>query len=157
MRVLRERNVPLSDSDEDDVLVSAFGSFWRCAQRGYYANHKDVDDLWKLILTITVRKARQRARDYFALKRGGGRVGHLGAMAECTLDSKLPLDIEWHCEEEVHRLLDLLSPQARRTTLLRLEGYTNLEIAVIDGCSLPTVTRRLTLTRGIMIAEGLGL
>ncbi len=60
--------------DPDDVVQSAFISFWKRASEGQFARDIDRDDLWNLLGVITVRKARKKIRDTRALKRGGGNV-----------------------------------------------------------------------------------
>ena len=47
----------------------------------------------------------------------------------------------------LYHLLELLDGDMRHIALLKLEGYTNEEIAAAMGCSLPTVERRLRLIR----------
>jgi DNA-directed RNA polymerase specialized sigma24 family protein len=50
--------------------------------------------------------------------------------------------------EEVRRLLGLLKDDAqRRVAMLKLEDYTNKEIADKMDCSLATIERRLRLIR----------
>jgi DNA-directed RNA polymerase specialized sigma24 family protein len=56
--------------------------------------------------------------------------------------------------EAVDRLFGLLDDQElRRIALTKLEGYSNEEIAVEIGRSLPTVERRLKMIREIWKAE----
>src|SRR5215212_3505935 len=61
-------------ADEEDVALSAFDSFIRGAEEGRFPRLDDRDDLWKLLLTITVRKAADLRQARGRLKRGGGRV-----------------------------------------------------------------------------------
>src|SRR4051794_27387401 len=44
-------------SDEEDVALSAFESFYRRAEQGRFPRLNDRDDLWQLLFVLTVRKA----------------------------------------------------------------------------------------------------
>jgi hypothetical protein len=63
---------PLRTADEEDVALSAFDSFCRAAEHGRVPRLHDRDDLWRLLLTITSRKASRRVRDERRQKRRGG-------------------------------------------------------------------------------------
>src|SRR5262245_52985050 len=43
--------------DEEDAALSAFDSFCRGAERGRFPDLADRDDLWRLLVVLTVRKA----------------------------------------------------------------------------------------------------
>src|SRR5262249_21941483 len=48
--------------DEEDVALSAMDSFLRAAERGRFPNLHSRDNLWAVLVTITVRKAWKAAR-----------------------------------------------------------------------------------------------
>ena len=54
--------------------MSAFQSFCDRAGRGQFPKLDDRDDLWRLLATITVRKALDTMRHQTRRKRGGGHV-----------------------------------------------------------------------------------
>src|SRR6266852_4950772 len=60
--------------DEEDVALSAFDSFCRGAQEGRFPNLADRDDLWRLLLVITARKALDQLERQGRLKRGRGQL-----------------------------------------------------------------------------------
>ena len=60
--------------DEEDVALSAMNSFYRGGREGRFDQLKDRDELWKLLLTITIRKAGLARRTFGRQKRGGGQV-----------------------------------------------------------------------------------
>jgi len=66
--------IPRRDYDEEDVAISAMNSFYQGMVQHKFDHLHNRDDLWRLLVTITVRKAAARRRSYFAQKRGGGRV-----------------------------------------------------------------------------------
>jgi ECF sigma factor len=61
-------------ADEEDVALSAFDSFCRRAGEGRFPDIEDRDDLWKLLIALTARKALNVIRREGQQKRGGGRV-----------------------------------------------------------------------------------
>src|SRR5262249_55948531 len=66
---------------EEAVALSAFDSFCRNAADGRFPQLADRDDLWRLLVVITARKAAHLARDERRQKRGGGAV-HLDTSPE---------------------------------------------------------------------------
>ena len=63
-----------ADEDEEDAASSAFNSFCTGAARGKFPQLADRDDLWRLLVVITARKAMAQANRNARQKRGGGRV-----------------------------------------------------------------------------------
>ena len=49
-------------ADEEDVAVSVFQSFCRCARKNQFPDLRDRNDLWHLIVRITERKACDQLR-----------------------------------------------------------------------------------------------
>ena len=50
-----------ADEDEEDAALSAFNSFCDGAARGKFPQLADRDDLWRLLVVITARKAMAQA------------------------------------------------------------------------------------------------
>jgi DNA-directed RNA polymerase specialized sigma24 family protein len=71
----RLRGVPLASEDEEDVALSAFDSLCQGALAGEFPALEDRDDLWRLLASITARKAVDLRRRGGRLKRGGSRYG----------------------------------------------------------------------------------
>jgi hypothetical protein len=65
---------PRRAADEDDVALSAFASFYRGVECDRFPQLADWDGLWRLLVTITARKALHLARNEHSQKRGGGFV-----------------------------------------------------------------------------------
>ena len=61
-------------ADQEDVALSAFDSFCRGLKRGRFPDLHDRDNLWKLLVVLTARKASHLIRDEQRLKRGGGQT-----------------------------------------------------------------------------------
>jgi RNA polymerase sigma factor (sigma-70 family) len=153
------RAAPKRAADEEDVVVSAFETFFRRTREGQFPRLDDRDDLWQLLVAITERKAFNQMRDQGRLKRGGGKVRGESVFRQQGRDDSPPgLDGKRGVEptpemaallaEDLRVLLDRLTDdELRRIALLKLEGWTNPEIAAKTGRSLPTIERRLRLIR----------
>ncbi len=151
MRLLR---APRLAADEEDVALSAFHSFCRAAEQGRFPNLDDRDDLWRLLVVLTTRKAAHLIRDGSRLKRGGG---GRGGEEEVDLDlvaGEEP-DPEFVAEvaEESRRLLSRLDETQRSIVMWKMEGYTNEEIAGKLACVPRTVERKLRLILEIWEGE----
>jgi DNA-directed RNA polymerase specialized sigma24 family protein len=143
--------------DEEDAALSAFDSFCRGATRGRFPKLTDRDDLWRLLVVITVRKALDQAQRQAAAKRGGGRapVGSArqdAALEGLTLDhlaSDEPTPEFAAMVAEEYRVLrnDLGDESLRQVLDLRLEGHSREEIAARLGCAVRSVTRKLDVIR----------
>jgi DNA-directed RNA polymerase specialized sigma24 family protein len=134
------------------VALSAFKSLCLGAARGRFPQLRDRDNLWPLLVVLTVRKAQDLVKYEEREKRGGGRGnGRLpdGGDIEAVLSREPSPEFSAMVAENCTRLLDRLEPAERQIALLRLEGYTNTEIASRLGCALRTVERRLELIRRI--------
>jgi RNA polymerase sigma factor (sigma-70 family) len=138
-------------ADEEDVALSAFNSFCQGAVAGRFPRLDDRHDLWRLLVTITARKALKQMRDARRQKRGGALVrgeSALRAGIGQVLGREPTPELAAQMAEQTQRLLDLLENEPlRRIALLKLEGHTNEEIAEMMDCSVRTVKRRLASIR----------
>jgi DNA-directed RNA polymerase specialized sigma24 family protein len=150
--------------DEEDVALSAFQSFCDRAGRGQFPQLSDRDDLWRLLATITVRKALDKVRHQTRKKRGGGHV--LGESALLVGDDKASDGLSEvlakeptpehvaQFAEDYHRLLaKLKDPELQSVALRRLEGRSTQEIAAANRVSTKTIERKLKLIRAIWSQE----
>jgi DNA-directed RNA polymerase specialized sigma24 family protein len=142
------RGRPGAFHDAEDVALSAFHNFFAAAQSGRLTELKDRNDLWKLLVTITVRKAYDLADRSNRLKRGGG-IEPLGAPAIANLADKAPSpDAAAQMMEDFFRRLESLGDETlRQIALWRLDNHTNDEIAERLGCARRTVAYKLALIR----------
>jgi DNA-directed RNA polymerase specialized sigma24 family protein len=137
-------------ADEEDVAVSAFDSFCRRAAQGRFPRLEDRDDLWKILMTITVRKAIRLARQ--ARRKPPG--GELEYFEDHIAGREPSPEFAAMVKDEFERLLGLLDDERlRRTALLKLQAYTNREIAGQFGRSVSFVERKLQLIRRIWSEE----
>lgn len=161
----RLRDAPRGPADEEDAALSAFHSLCRGAEAGRFPRLDDREDLWRVLVTITARKAADLAQRERRLRRGGGRVLAEAALAGAALEADGGLDripgrepspaMAALVVEEYQRLFGALPDESLRlVALLRLEGYTQEEIAKILECGLSTVERRLRTIRTVWAEEG---
>src|SRR5262245_22647587 len=149
----RLRGAAGGPADEEDVALSAFDSFCRGAARGRFPRLNDRDDLWQVLVLLTARKAADAVRAKRALKRGGGRVAQEpaadgGPGLSAVVGAEPTPSFAAQVAEECRRLLDRLGDdELRAVALLKMEGYTNAEVADKLGRSLATVERKLKLIR----------
>jgi len=151
-------------ADEEDVVLSAFDSFYAGMARGRYPDLADRDDLWRLLVTITARKACNQNRWESRQKRGGGLVRHASAidagegpeaddLAQVVGAEPTP-EFAAMVADEYRRLLEVLGDdQLRQIANWKLEGDSDGEIASRLGCAVRTVARRLELIRTLWGAE----
>jgi len=159
-------DTPRRMADEEDVALSAFHSFCQAAAAGRFPRLNDRQDLWKLLVTITARKATRQIKQMDRKKRGGGAVR--GESVFARVDDSVPdfgIDQFMGNEptpefaallaEQCERLLDTLEDESlRKIALYKLEGYSNEEVSREMDCSLRTVKRRLARIRTEWQDEG---
>jgi hypothetical protein len=59
-------------ANEEDVALSVFDSFCRGLEEGRFPNLEDRDNLWKVLVVLTARKALRLVQHERRQKRGGG-------------------------------------------------------------------------------------
>jgi DNA-directed RNA polymerase specialized sigma24 family protein len=160
----RLRHTPRQAADEEDVVLSAFDSFCRGAENGRFTQLHDRDDLWLLLVTITVRKAIDHHQHEHRLKRAGAARTDASAvrngptLEDTGLDALLSREptpeLAAMVAEECDRLLGRLAdPELCSIALFKMEGYTDDEIAARLDCARRTVQRRLRLIRQLWEQE----
>jgi DNA-directed RNA polymerase specialized sigma24 family protein len=164
---LRGTRRPGAVADEEDAALSAFDSFCAGIAHDRFPRLADRDDLWRLLVVITARKAGAQSRRGRRQKRGGDRVF---AEADLDLDADESAagfaglgqvvgpeptpEFAAMVTEQYRLLLENLGDDAlRQVALWRMEGYTSDEIAERLGCARRTVARRLDLIRKIWLEE----
>ncbi len=140
--------------DKEDVALSAFDVFCRGMKDGKYAGVRNRDELWRLLIVITVRKARDRAKRAAAKKRDAIPKSLDGELTPEEIAGLLSRERDPQLSalmaEECHRLLEsLASDELEQVAMMKLDGYKNAEIAEQMGCTRQTVQRRLRLIREI--------
>jgi DNA-directed RNA polymerase specialized sigma24 family protein len=156
VRMARKKlhGTPKRVADEEDVALGALDSFFRRAEEGRFPQLKDRNDLWRLLVVITTRKALNLAQHEHRKKRGSGAVrgesalvGPEGEARSNHIVGKEPSpEFATLMAEEYQRLLDCLGDgELRSVAQWKLEGLSNDEIAEKLGCVPRSVQRKLRL------------
>jgi DNA-directed RNA polymerase specialized sigma24 family protein len=141
-------------ADEEDVALSAFDSFCRGLKRGRFPDLQDRDNLWKLLVVLTARKASHLLRDEHRLKRGGGQPAGTDQELEKVVSPEPSPEFAAELAENCQRLLNLLGDdELRQVALSKMEGHTTAEIASQLTCAPRTVERKLRLIRSLWEKE----
>jgi RNA polymerase sigma factor (sigma-70 family) len=126
-----------------------------CSQAGSSPPIRDA--LWKLLVTITLRKARNTAKKHTRDRRDIAREQTMAdrdesgsaqwALEQMDAAGPSPAEAVLLNEALERRLEALADPELRKIALWRLEGYTNREIADQLDCTERSVERRLERIR----------
>ena len=163
VRLARQKLAKRRVFDEEDVVLSALKSFYKGAAAGRFPQLNDRHGLWPLLVKITFRKAIKANMHEARAKRGGGKVLGESALARPRADgadsdgwenmlSREPTPgAVAEMAEESRRLLETVPHELRLRTVavLKLDGYTDAEIATQLNCSERTVQRKLDQIRNI--------
>lgn len=134
-------------ADEDDLALSAMNALYQGAREGRFRRLEDRDDLWQILAMLTARKA----TDLLRREQRRREVGE-SAVAGLADGSRVAIDVPDErfldalsitCDERLQRL----EPKLRDVALLKLQGFTNEEIAGRRNRSVSTIERYLQLIR----------
>lgn len=148
--------MPRRSGDEEDIAAAAINSFYQAAKDNRFPDLNNREDLWKLLLTITARKAGKEIRGHLAQKRGGGGVRGESVFVTASGEQNGVLELaaepterfsELFVDELLVQLDQLGDARLREITVHKLEGHTNAEIAKLLDCTERTVERKLRRIR----------
>lgn len=154
----RMRTARRTACDEEDIVVSAFKSFCAGVQRGKFPRLQDRDDLWRLLLVITARKVadqiqfQQRDKRDVRSELSSNELTHssLHGQHEWFVSREPSPEFAAECSDQLRALLEQLQLEdLKRIALLKMEGYTNQDIARELDRSLATIERKLKTIREI--------
>ncbi|WP_182870196.1 ECF-type sigma factor [Rhodopirellula sp. JC639] len=142
-------------SDEEDIVVSVFESFYRAAGQGRFPEMSDRDDLWRLLLKMSARKVIDKRRREHRQRRGAGDQprslatgrGDEDAIIDVIGDQPTPEMVAMMTESLERLLARLGQGQMREIAVGKMEGFSNAELATRLNCSERTIERRLHLIR----------
>jgi RNA polymerase sigma factor (sigma-70 family) len=151
------KDAPKRVEDEEDVAVIAFKSLLAGIVAGRFPELDRREQLWRLMIVITTRKAAASIEKASRQKRGGGKVRGDSAMIEPDeslsagfdrLPSEKPTpQVAAAIADEAQNLLATLDETSQRIAALKMEGYTHEEVAEKLGVNVRTVERRLKAIR----------
>ncbi len=138
--------------DEEDAAASSLHSVFRGIKSGGFPELHDRHNLWRVVVLITRRKLRAQWRRETAARRGGQAVRPdepQVPIEEVICDEPTP-DFVTELMDETECLLEKLDDdQQRRITVLKLDGFTNDEIAEQLKCSSRSIRRKLERIRNV--------
>ena len=140
-------------ADGEDMALSAMDSFFRGAADGKFLDLADREELWNLLRTITFRKVCDWLQYLNRDRRiPPDRIQSPEELHQVT-DPQLTPEMEVEIIDEVERLFRLLDEDHRAAVRLRMEGYTDQQIADRLDVSLRTVQRMLNFVRKVWKRE----
>lgn len=140
--------------DAEDVVMSAFRSFFVATGRDQ-VDVPDDDNLWPLLVTMTLRKLCRQAAKHTADRRS------------IHAESELPSDVDWPgiaardptpteaamLTDEIEQLMSALSATDREILTLRLQGEQYTAIAAAVECSERSVRRAIKRIRERYVSD----
>lgn len=148
----RAKNLPSGVIDEEDIALSAFKSVCLGVRDGKFPRLNDREGLWKLLLTIAARKTADKVAFELRDKRNARRTQPLepGDELRLLLREEPTAETQAEFSDLLESLLDRLQhADLKQVALLKLENYSNAEIAQHISKSLATVERKLRTIRTI--------
>jgi RNA polymerase sigma factor (sigma-70 family) len=156
------RSAPRRMADEEDVVATAFNSFYRGVEQGRFPKLDDRDDLWQVLVMLTARKAVNQVKHATRQKRGDGQVrgesifinpnDPSAGIHEIVGDEPTP-EFAHEVSEEYARMLEVLNDDTlRAVAIAKLEGYSNDEIAEKMNVKTRTIERKLKTIRELWSA-----
>ncbi len=139
-------------SDEEDIVLSVFDSFYAAAEQGHFPDLSDRDDLWRLLLRMSARKVIDKRRHDRRQRRGGDVEIHSLDGDEKTIIEAIGQEpspeMVLTMQESMEQFFSHLGVgHLRDLAVAKLEGYSNTELARQFACSERTIERRLHLIR----------
>ncbi|MBL8901113.1 MAG: hypothetical protein JNM84_26030 [Planctomycetes bacterium] len=134
------------DVDGEDIAQSALHALYAGARDGRFPKLDRREDLWRLLFTIAARKSSNAVRRDARRSEVGESALHGALAAEQQLDLEDPRAFETSmlaCEE----LIQKLESKLRDIAYLKLQGFTNEEIAARQERSVKTIERYLQMIR----------
>jgi len=135
--------------DPEDVVQSAYRSFFRQAATGRYEFARS-GDLWRLLAAFTIKKLHSQVEHHSAKKRAIDReeadpgVGSSLYGIHPEFVSREPSPVEaLAVAEELQNVMEMLAPEHRRILEMRLQEHTIEDVAATLSCSERTVRRVL--------------
>jgi len=163
IRIARSRmqNFSSRDFGEDDIAASAMKSFYVAAENGRLDSINNRDSLWRVLSTITARKASQKNRRFRTGKRNNGQTLTFTDAASQSASESHPTapdpvapgsdeafvgQLLLECQE---KLESIPAPRLRQIALMRLEGCDLGEISDATDLSQSSVKDKLRAIRQI--------
>lgn len=134
---------------DEAIALDAFASLWRGVDAGRFVELASREQLWRLLVVITVRKASRLVR-LEAREQAASTEGTLEHILSREPEPGFALQAADECQQLLTSLGDAMLENVAR---LRLEGATVPEIAEQLRCSPRTIDRKIALIQTIWSKE----
>jgi RNA polymerase sigma factor (sigma-70 family) len=133
--------------DADDVVQSVFRSFFGHQRAGDLAGLASWDNVWGLLVAMTVRKCHSRRRQFHAHRRDVRKEVPLTSLGWEICDREPTPEEAAMLADTVNELVNHFEGRTQKILLLLLEDYSALEISLKLGCTERTVHRNFGYIR----------
>lgn len=150
-RWIQRIGMPVS-FDEDDISISVFATFCDRLQSKLLPDLHDREGLWRLLILMTARKVNDYAKMARAKKRMSATdnpdvaLDNISELRDTAIEPSLEIMMQEQCQKMLKNLGD---PVLESVVLLKMEGYSNTEIAERLQYSRRTIQRMLLLVKDI--------
>ncbi len=154
-KLIRIAHKRLSDSpqrmvDGEDVALSAVKSFLRALDENRAPRLDTEDEIWRLLVTITARKAMKVNRSEGQQKRDASAIDDFSEVEQIVGSEPSP-EFTASLMQSLAELSEQMPDELmREIAFKRLEGYTAAEIALATDSSIRTVKRRLAIIQSLL-------
>lgn len=140
--------------NSEEIVQSVFRTFFRRVSGGQY-RIAESDELWKLLLVMTLNKIRRAAQFHHAQKRDVGKTRSIDWSQSDLKALESGSDVEAHSvlKLTIDEELATLPEKHRDMIRLRIDGYSLPEIAGLTGRAQRTVERVLQSFREKLLAQ----
>jgi RNA polymerase sigma factor (sigma-70 family) len=136
----------------EDIVQSACRTFFRRAKEGQF-QLDDSESLWRLLTAITMAKVREQTR--FHLRQRRSMKGETepdsnldGSTAPMPISTEILPEAAAEFNDQFKRLIRSLDAEEQQVVHLKLQQFTNDEVASQLGCSERTVRRLVKKIQG---------
>ncbi len=149
----RMGRMPPQIADDEGAVISALRSFFSGIGNGQLSRMNDDHDLWRVLATITARKAIRQLRVYLKQSGEGGNIKREFDVQDLVSNEPSPT-AELQLLEEFQQRFDSLNDQALQEVVsLKLEGFETSEIAERLALHVRSVQRKLKLAESIWMND----
>jgi RNA polymerase sigma-70 factor, ECF subfamily len=144
--------------DPEDIVQSVFRTFFVRLKDGQFV-FQDEDDLCKLLMRITLHKTLRQVAFHKAAKRDPNLETNQGDQHReqllALLDKEPSAEATVAFLDQMEHFLEQLEPQTRQIIEMRLQGFTNDEIAKELNIYDRKIRRAVERVRDLACQEGL--
>lgn len=150
----RLKGLPPQIADDEGAVVSAFRSFFSGVRGRQYDRLENREDLWRVLATITARKAIAQYRRHWKQSGERDHVQRVPDFERIASADPSPVEVAAFLDDCRARVDRLENETLRRIALLKLEGHTTGEIAERLGVHVRSVQRKLKLIETQWLQDG---